>query len=38
MGLHGQRRAWTIRKMSEHDALNVTLRRLQVPTPIEEML
>lgn len=28
MGLHGQRRMWAIRKMTEMDALNVTLSRL----------
>lgn len=28
LGLHGQKRAWILRKMSELDALNVTLRRL----------
>ena len=28
MGLHGQKRAWAIRKMDELDALAVTLRRL----------
>lgn len=28
MGLHGQRRMWAIKKMSELDALNVTVRRL----------
>lgn len=28
LGLHGQRRAWTLRKMSELDALNVTVARL----------
>lgn len=28
MGLHGQRRMWAIQKMSELDALNVTLQRL----------
>lgn len=28
MGLHGQRRMWAIRKMSELDALDVTIRRL----------
>ena len=28
MGLHGQRRAWAIRKMDEADALNVTIQRL----------
>ncbi len=28
MGLHGQRRAWAIRKMTELDALNVTIERL----------
>lgn len=28
MGLHGQRRAWAIRKMDELKALDVTIRRL----------
>lgn len=28
MGWHGQRRAWAIRKMTELDALNITLGRL----------
>lgn len=28
MGWHGQRRMWAIKKMSELDALNVTVRRL----------
>lgn len=28
MGLHGQRRMWKIKKMSELDALNVTIKRL----------
>ena len=28
MGLHGQKRGWLIRKMSELDALNVTIERL----------
>jgi hypothetical protein len=28
MGLHGQKRAWAIHKMTELDALNETLRRL----------
>jgi hypothetical protein len=28
MGLHGQRRAWAIRKMDELDALAVTIERL----------
>ena len=28
MGLHGQRRAWSIKKMDEIDALAVTVRRL----------
>lgn len=28
MGLHGQKRAWSIRKMDELDALNVTIGRL----------
>lgn len=28
MGLHGQKRAWVIRKMDELDALGVTIRRI----------
>lgn len=28
LGLHGQRRAWTLRKMDELDALAVTIQRL----------
>ena len=28
MGWHGQKRAWTLAKMDELDALNVTLQRL----------
>lgn len=28
MGLHGQKRMWAIRKMTEMDALNVTISRL----------
>jgi hypothetical protein len=28
LGLHGQRRAWTVRKMDELDALAVTVERL----------
>lgn len=28
LGIHGQKRAWTIRKMSELDALNKTIERL----------
>lgn len=28
LGLHGQRRMWAIKKMSELDALNVTVKRL----------
>jgi hypothetical protein len=28
MGIHGQRRAWLIRKMDELAALNVTIGRL----------
>jgi hypothetical protein len=28
LGLHGQKRAWTLRKMDELDALAVTVRRL----------
>jgi len=28
LGIHGQKRAWAIRKMTEMDALNVTIQRL----------
>lgn len=28
LGLHGQKRAWSIRKMTEMDALNKTIERL----------
>ncbi len=28
LGLHGQRRAWLVRKMEEIDALNITIKRL----------
>jgi hypothetical protein len=28
LGIHGQRRAWQVRKMDELDALNVTIGRL----------
>lgn len=28
LGIHGQKRAWILRKKSELDALNVTVRRL----------
>lgn len=28
MGIHGQRRAWLVRKMDEQDALAVTVERL----------
>lgn len=28
LGLHGQKRAWLIRKMDENDALNKTIERL----------
>lgn len=28
LGIHGQKRAWVVRKMNENDALNVTLGRL----------
>lgn len=28
LGLHGQKRAWAIRKMTEMDALNKTIERL----------
>ena len=27
-GIHGQKRAWKIRKMNELDALNVTIKRI----------
>lgn len=30
LGLHGQRRAWSVRKMDELDALAVTIERLMV--------
>jgi len=30
-GLHGQKRAWILRKMSELDALNKTIQRLVEP-------
>lgn len=38
LGLHGQRRAWTIRKMDELDALAVTVRRLMTrqPSPVPQ--
>jgi hypothetical protein len=29
LGIHGQRRAWAIRKLDEVDALAITIRRLQ---------
>lgn len=35
LGWHGQKRAWTVRKLDELGALNITLRRLmtnEVPT------
>lgn len=28
LGWHGQKRAWSIRKMDELDALNITIKRL----------
>lgn len=28
MGIHGQKRAWAVRKMDEMDALNVTIERV----------
>lgn len=28
MGWHGQRRMWAIKKMDEHDALYITIKRL----------
>ena len=31
LGLHGQKRMWAIKKMSELDALSVTLKRLLAP-------
>lgn len=30
-GIHGQQRAWKLRKMEELDALNITLQRLFSP-------
>ncbi|MGE0799895.1 MAG: hypothetical protein AB7G13_11560 [Lautropia sp.] len=41
LGWHGQKRAWTIRKMNELDGLAVTIGRLfgaPVPTAQEEYL
>lgn len=29
MGWHGQRRAWSVRKMDELDALAITIRRIE---------
>lgn len=29
-GLHGQRRAWAVRKLDELDALNITIKRLML--------
>jgi len=37
-GWHGQKRAWTLRKMDELDALNVTLSRLQESYPRRDCL
>jgi hypothetical protein len=31
-GLHGQKRAWILRKMTELDALNKTIQRIVSPT------
>ena len=31
-GLHGQKRAWLLRKMTELDALNKTIQRIVAPT------
>ena len=28
MGWHGQRRMWALKKMTEIDALNITIKRL----------
>lgn len=28
LGWHGQKRAWSIRKLGENDALNITIQRL----------
>jgi hypothetical protein len=37
MGWHGQKRAWAIRKVTEIDALNETIRRLiEDGYPLEE--
>ncbi len=33
-GLHGQKRAWILRKMTELDALNKTIQRLVAPTDL----
>jgi hypothetical protein len=33
-GLHGQKRAWILRKMTELDALNKTIQRLVSPTDL----
>jgi len=35
MGWHGQKRAWSIRKMLEIDALNETIRKLCEEMPIK---
>lgn len=34
LGLHGQKRAWIVRKMNELDALNITLERMFKMMPV----
>jgi hypothetical protein len=34
-GLHGQRRMWSVKKMDEQDALNVTIERILGKLPIK---
>lgn len=39
LGLHGQKRAWALRKMTEMDALNKTIERLlQAVEPTKNLL
>ena len=39
LGIHGQKRAWAIRKMTEMDALNATIERLmEAREPTKEAL
>jgi hypothetical protein len=35
LGWHGQKRAWSIQKMDEIDALNETIRRLCEDVPLK---